>query len=125
MVVMAESFLQYQENKAIHQSLSLTPPLIIKSFKRYVDDSHSRFNTINDANRFLEILNQQHPNIKYTMETENENKILNFLDLQIINDQTNNKYKFQIHRKNVITNVQIKPYSCHDPKIIMVFSKVS
>ena len=52
------------------------------------------------------------------METENENKILNFLDLQIINDQTNNKYKFKIHRKNAITNVQIKPYSSHDPKII-------
>ena len=118
MVVMAESFLQYQENKAIQQCLSLSPQLTVKSFKRYVDDSHSRFNTINDANRFLEILNQQHPNIKYTMETENEEKILNFLDLQIINDQTDNKYKFKIHRKNAITNVQIKPHSSHDPKII-------
>ena len=72
---------------------------------------------MNDANKFLEILNKQHQNIKYTIEFESEENSLNFLDLNFKNNKTG-KYQFKIHRKNAITNVQIKPTSNHDPKII-------
>jgi len=89
----------------------------LKSFKRYVDDSHARFDVQNDALRFLDVLNKQHENIQYTIETENEEKSLNFLDISIINT-TKGKYQFKIHRKEAITNVQLKPSSCHDPKVL-------
>jgi len=117
MVVISESFLQHLESQAIQQSLTITPLINLKSFKRYVDDSQARFPSQEQANEFLKILNSQHPNIQYTIENEDENKTLNFLDISIINKGTGN-YQFKVFRKDSITNVQIKPNSCHDPTII-------
>ena len=117
MVVMAEAFLQYIENKAIQEAMNLTPPIDLKSYHRYVDDSHARFSNINEAEKFKDILNKQNKNIQYTIEYENENKTLNFLDLSIINTK-NGKYDFNIYRKEAITNVQIKTTSSHNPKIL-------
>ncbi|XP_065683466.1 uncharacterized protein LOC136096215 [Hydra vulgaris] len=51
------------------------------------------------------------------MEIENENNTLNFLDVTIINNKTGT-YDFKVYRKDALTNVQVKPNSCHDPKII-------
>ena len=88
----------------------------MKSYKRYVDDSHARFPNNDDALRFCDILNQQHPNIKYTMDCESKDKDLNFLDITVSNEGSGH-YEFKVFRKNAITNVQIKPHSDHDPKI--------
>ena len=49
-----------------------------------------------------------------THGTENFEKSLQFLDLNNING----RYKYKIHRKNAITNVQVKPNSGHDPKVL-------
>ena len=117
MVIMAESFLQYHGKNAHNTAHNMQPPLIIKSFKRYVDDSHARFINENDTKIFLDILKEQHQVIKYTIESEDASKSINFLDVNIKNDG-NGKYEFKIHRKNAITNVQIKPTSNHDTKII-------
>ncbi|MBY0580672.1 MAG: hypothetical protein K2P53_03190, partial [Rickettsiales bacterium] len=117
MVVMAESFLQHYEEKALIQAQYLTPPICVKSFKRYVDDIHSRFNNEAESERFLDLLNNQHKNIKYTIEKESDSHTINFLDLSITNNESGT-YLFNIYRKDAITNVQIKPHSCHDPKII-------
>ena len=87
------------------------------SFVRYVDDSHSRFQDMNSADGFLEILNQQHPKIKYTIEKETDEKELQFLDIKVMNKGTE-KYEFDVFRKNAITNVQVKPQSGHDPRIL-------
>ena len=95
---MAEGFLQVLETKAIDDALHLQPPLIPLSFYRYVDDSHSRFKTTNNADQFLEVLNKQHPKIKYTIERENEEKELHFLDMKVMN-KGNGKYEFDIFRK--------------------------
>ena len=57
MVVIAEAFLQHHEAKAIN--IALNQNTSIKSFLRYVDDSHSRVECIENANPFLEILNDQ------------------------------------------------------------------
>ena len=46
----------------------------------------------------------------------NSEKSVQFLDLNITN--MNGKYEFSIHRKNAITNVQLKPNSGHDPKVL-------
>ena len=116
MVVMAEGFLQFHEKNAISQALSHIPPINLKTFVRYVDDSHARFPSTGEADQFLGYLNAQDENIQYTVEPETEDG-LNFLDVNIKNNGLG-KYEFAIHRKQAITNVQIKPHSSHDPKVL-------
>ena len=67
------------------------------------------------ADKFLDVLNSQNPQIQYTIEKENEQNKFNFLDVTIKNRGTG-KYEFDVHRKNAITNVTIKPNSYVDPK---------
>ena len=81
-----------------------------------MDDSHARFTSKHHA-KHDKILNKQDPAIQYNIEYENENKSLNFLDINITNT-SNNKYEFKVHRKNAITNKHIKPTSCINPSII-------
>ena len=59
MVTMAESFLQHCKENAINIGKTSIPPIQIKSFKRYVDDSHARFKNVSESERFLKIFN--HP----------------------------------------------------------------
>ena len=56
------------------------------------------------------------------MEKEGQSQKLNFLDVTIINTSAG-KYEFKIHRKNAITNVQIKPHSFVNPSLIRVICK--
>ena len=49
---------------------------------RYVDDTFSSFDSKDTASRFLDFLNSRHPNIKFTMELE-ENREIPFLDVCI------------------------------------------
>ncbi|XP_057316782.1 uncharacterized protein LOC130657802 [Hydractinia symbiolongicarpus] len=83
MVVVAEAFLQYHERNAISVALQRNPPVAPKSFKRYVDDSHARFENLEEAKSFQNILDEQNDNIKYTMEIQDLTKSLQFLDLNI------------------------------------------
>ena len=116
MVILAESFLQMIENKALTIAKNLPVPVNPITHRRYVDDSHDRFHAKIHSEHFLAILNDQEPRIQYTAEYENESKQLNYLDTRVINSG-NGKYDFNIHRKEAITNVQIKPESCHDEKV--------
>ena len=116
MVVLAEGFLQVLEAKAMEDALYHQPPIEILSFQRYVDDSHARFKDNNSAVMFQSILNNQHKDIQYTIDFEKD-KTLEFLDIRIINNGTG-KYDFDIYRKEAITNVQVRPESSHDPKIL-------
>ena len=88
-----------------------------KSFRRFVDFSHARFQERFHADKFLEILNKQDPAMKYTVEFEDHKHSLNFLDINTTSNITNKKYEFQEHRKDAITNIHIKPNSCIDPSI--------
>ncbi|XP_004206267.3 uncharacterized protein LOC101237111 [Hydra vulgaris] len=115
MVVMAEAFLQNIERKALDIATICTCEP--KTFVRYVDDCHARFNSIKQQQMFLNILNEQNPSIKYTVELENHQKQLNFLDVNITNIM-HGAYEFQIHRKEAITNIQLKPNSNINPNII-------
>ena len=55
----------------------------IKFYKRYVDDCYLLIDgDANAPNNLLYKINQIHPNIKFTLEQENNNS-LNFLDLTI------------------------------------------
>ena len=116
MVVLAESFLQMIEYNSLSIAKNLPNPVCPITHRRYVDDTHDRFNNIEESGSFLEILNKQESRIKFTAEYENENRELNYLDITIKNTG-DNQYKFQTYRKDAITNVQIKPHSCHDQGI--------
>ena len=114
MVVLFECYLQRIKHISITQALNLAP----KTFKRFVDDSHARFNNREQSLQFLDILNSQDSSIQYTIDFENESKQLNFLDITITN-AGNNSYDFNIFWKTSITNVQIKPSPNIAPHIAM------
>ena len=117
MVVLAEGFLQVLESKALDEALREQPPYSPITFYRYVDDSHSRFDEITQPGRFLNKLKQQDERVQYTMEVENVEKELDYLEIKTMNKGTGN-YEFDVYRKAAITNVQVKPNSSHDPKIL-------
>ena len=117
MVVIAEGFLQSLEKQALYEALNAQPPINIKSYHRFVDDSHARVPELDHAERFKEILNKQDEHIKYTIEVENDKKELEFLDIKVINNMEG-KYEFKVHRKDAITNVHLKPASSHDPRVL-------
>ncbi|XP_065684845.1 uncharacterized protein LOC136096992 [Hydra vulgaris] len=115
MVVIAEAFLQNIKKRPLN--ITFVNSFHPITYKRYVDDSHARFDSKEKQELFLKTLNKQNPSIKYTVELENERKQLNFLDISIKNTM-NGIYEFQVHRKDAITNVQIKPNSKINPSII-------
>ena len=116
MVVVAEAYLQILEKNALREALHLR--ILPKTFRRYVDDSHARFNSFEEAERFLTILNSQDPRIQYTIEREDDEKQLPFLDI-LVHNAGSGLYDFKVYRKEAITNVQIKPNSCIDGKVIV------
>ena len=89
-----------------------------KTFCRYVDDSHVWFGSRKNATEFFNVLNSQDLQIQHSIEYENENKELNFLDVTIKNN-LNQSYDFTVYHKPIITNVQIKPHSNICPNIAM------
>ena len=54
-------------------------------YKRYVDDIFCMFGKKEDAMTFLEYLNDKHPNIKFTLECEEDGKLA-FLDVLVMKD---------------------------------------
>ena len=116
MVVLSEYYLQRIEHISITQALNLN--LAQNTLKRFVDDSHARFNIREQSLQFLDILNSQDPSIQYMIEFENENKQLNFLDITFTSAGSNS-YDLKIFWKTSITNVQIKPNSNIAPHIAM------
>ena len=115
MVVMAEAYLQHLEKKAMEDATEKQVAPI--TFKRYVDDSHARFPNLVQAKAFLDILNAQDSKIQYTIEMEDSQKALAFLDVKVCNDGSGS-YDCQVHRKEAITNVQIKSHSSVNPRIL-------
>ena len=113
---MAEAYPQHLESKALSQAINCCP----KTFRRYVDDSHVRFNKTVDADEFLDILNSQDCKIQYTIERESLDGVLPFLDISLKNNRLG-KYEMKVFRKGAITNLQIHPGSSVDPTILGVF----
>ena len=56
-------------------------------YKRFVDDTLTIMPNKTSADNFLDILNQCHSSIKFTMETES-NRMLPFLGTQLLNKHT-------------------------------------
>ena len=71
-------------------------------YRRFVDDIFCLFENESGADDFLDYLNKQHPNIKFTYKKENLGK-KTFLEVQIDkNDE--NKFLTSVYRKHWVIN---------------------
>ena len=66
MVVISEAFLQRLEDRAMQEALATNLALLM--YKRYVNDSHARFETVHQSHSFLNISNSQNKAVQYTMD---------------------------------------------------------
>ena len=82
--VFANIFIGFHESKWLNE-YSLNKP---KFYLRYVDHILAAFDDEQDSLDFLSVLNNRHPNIKFTIEKQNNHSIA-FLDVFIsgINNQ--------------------------------------
>ena len=112
--------------------------MIVKAFLRYVDDGFIFWPVMLDINIFIRILNNLHPNIKYTVERGISNETsesINFLDIKVTlhalrnietelyYKETNNHHYLEynsFHAKHVKDNI---PYNFF--KKIVVFTSDS
>ena len=70
------------------------------TYRRYVDDTFLIFKDKTDVDSFFQHMNNSHPNIKFTMETEH-NETLPFLDILIIR-QSDGTLTTQVYRKPTV-----------------------
>lgn len=89
----ANIFMCYNEQQWLNDCPQHFKPFL---YKRYVDDTFLLFHDRSHVNLFLDYMNSKHPNIKFTYETEQKNK-LNFLDIAIERQQT--KFVTSVYRK--------------------------
>jgi len=76
----------------------------VKSWYRYVDDIFATIDNQYDENTILSFLNNQHKNIKFTIEMEEKNT-LPFLDTRVIRSRTG--YSTTIYRKHTFSGVYL------------------
>ena len=76
MVVLAESFLQTIEKRAINIAINKPIPVNPITRKGYVDDTHDRFKNKQLSEEFLKILNNQEPRIQFEADTKMKIRLL-------------------------------------------------
>jgi len=106
--LMASIFLQNLEQKFKNFTGEL--PIF---YTRYVDDTFLIFKKKEDVNSFLNFINNLHPNISFTCESESNNKI-SFLDVLI--EKKQNRFMTGVYRKPTDTGLYSTPSSFCDPK---------
>ena len=95
---LANAFLCLFEKKC----LSECPVEFLPSVcKRYVDDIFVTFNSYSQLLKFVDYMNHQHPNIKFTFEVEKND--FSFLDVKICRE--NNKFTTSVFRKPTFSGV--------------------
>ncbi|XP_069977196.1 uncharacterized protein [Penaeus vannamei] len=95
----ANTFLCHHEQTWMNDCPANFKPIL---YRRYMDDTFLLFNDPSHINPFLSYLNSQHPNIKFTCETEQNNK-LSFLDTSITFH--NNCFYTSTYRKPTFTGL--------------------
>ena len=106
--IISELFLQHLEKLNISK---LTNKHNIVFYGRYVDDILIIYNNVkNDDKGILSSFNKLHPNLKFTLESEN-NRSINYLELNI--KRTKNNVIFDIHRKPTTSKISILYNSNH------------
>lgn len=71
-------------------------------YRRYVDDIFILFNNIDCLAKFQQYMNQQHPNMNFTSETESEDSLA-FLDVFVT--RSNNRFITSVYRKPTFSGV--------------------
>jgi hypothetical protein len=71
-------------------------------YKRYLDDTFVIFKNSSDSDLFFNYINNVHPNMTFTMETE-QNSNLPFLDMTI--QRNSNRFHSSIYRKPTFTGL--------------------
>ena len=90
---LANAFLCHFEKKWLSERpVELLPSV----YKRYVDDIFVTFNSYSQLLKFVDYMNHQHPNIKFTFEVEKNNNF-SFLEVEIC--RANNKFTTSVFRK--------------------------
>ena len=82
----------------------------VQTWFSYVDDIFATSNSRQQATNVIQFLNDQHPNIRFTIEEEVDNK-LPFLDTLVI--RSNNSYTTILYRKKTFTGVFLTDIVLH------------
>ena len=94
---LANFFLAHIENKLLGKQLDFHPKL----YSRYVDDIFAVFDNSDHCTKFLDLLNSQHNNIKFTVELPSDT--IPFLDVEIRLNETG--IDTWVYRKPTNTNL--------------------
>ena len=81
---------------------------------RYIDDSYALFNNKKDCFKFLDILNSQHNDIKFTIEQSTKANTLSFFDVEV--KLLNDGYETNVWRKSTNTGLLLN-FNAMCPKI--------
>ena len=87
-------------------------------YRRYIDDTFLIFKDTSHVNSFVEYMNLQHANIKFTSEIENESKLA-FLDTLVTN--VNGHFSTSIYRKPTFTGLGLN-FRSFTPKLFKLNS---
>jgi hypothetical protein len=96
----ANVFISHFEKKHMERMKELG----LKMWMMFVDDIHATVGDKGEAIVICTLLNEQHPNIKFTIEHEVKNR-LPFLDTCVI--RTVNGYKTTVYRKKTFTGMYL------------------
>ena len=101
----ANIFMSFHEKHWLESCPEEFSPLF---YRRYVDDTFVIFKQESHAALFFNFINSQHPNIKFTMEGE-QNGNISFLDVLI--SRKDNSYSTEVYRKPTDTGLSISFFS--------------
>ena len=96
---LANIFLCYHEKKWLRDCPEEFKPI---TYRRYVDDTFLLFSDESHIEKFQNYLNEQHININFTVEKE-ENNTLPFLDIEVIRSDTG--FSSGVYRKPTFSGV--------------------
>jgi hypothetical protein len=102
---LANIFMCYHESSWLADCPDSFRPIF---YRRYIDDTFILFRQLSHASDFLNYLNSKHPNIKFTMECENNGK-LSFLDCTV--SRHDNKFKCSVFRKSTFSGLGLSYFS--------------
>ena len=114
--VLATIFKGFHESKWLNE-YNLNKP---KFYLRYVDDILAAFDNEQDSLNFFNFLNNRHPNIKFTIEKQNNHSII-FLDI-FISDINNQDLTLQTYHKSTYTGLflNFKSFTSFSYKISLI-----
>jgi hypothetical protein len=108
----ANRLMSYLEKLFLEKCPASFKPIL---YKRYMDDTFVLFKNKDQSSKFLNYINEFHPNIKFTIENE-ENNCLPFLDILVERNPQFPKFITSIYRKKTFTGLSLNFYSFCDTK---------